>query len=586
LTRNTTIAKTEKPQKPDRRFLRDWVLPHWPALVLATALMVLVAVANSLYPVVVRWAVALLEARDPRMLSLVPLGIIALTVFKAVTLYGQTLMTNAIALRITERLQNALFGHLLQADFGQISAVPVGQWVSRLTNDVNLVREALARALTNLVRDSLTVLGAVAFMFWVDWLLALIVFALYPLAAWPVTRVGKTVRALSALAQAQLGRLTALLTESLSAVRMIKVNQLESHERERAQKSFAERRALAFSLTKRKAQIDPLLEIAGGLAFAAVLAFAGWRASTTGSPIANLIGFISALAIMAPSLRAIGTLSAVWQEGAAALERIFALLDSQAKITEIPDAKPLVISEGEVSFSEVSLSYNAASKVLDKISFTVKAGQTLALVGPSGAGKTSILNLIPRLYDADAGTISIDGQVIGQATLASLRSAMALVSQDAVLFDGTIAQNIRFGRLEASRDDVIAAAKVAAAHDFIEQQEAGYDTQIGEHGQRLSGGQRQRIALARALLKDAPILLLDEATSALDSEAEAQVQSALERLSKGRTTIMIAHRLASVMQADHILVLEHGQVVQQGTHDELVTVDGLYARLAAQQFRA
>jgi subfamily B ATP-binding cassette protein MsbA len=495
-------------------------------------------------------------------------------------------MTNAISLRITTRLQNAMFGHLLGADFGQISATPAGQWVSRLTNDINLVREALSRALTNLVRDSLTVLGAIAFMVWVDWLLALLVFALYPLMAFPVTRIGKTVRSLSTQAQEQLGRLTALLTESLAGARMVRLYQLEEHEAERAKAAFEERRRLNFSLIAKKAQIDPLLELAGGMAFAAVLAFVAWRASAHGSPIANLIGFISALAVMAPSLRALGTLSAVWQEGAAALERIFSLLDEAPDIQDAPNAKALEITKGDVRFDNVALAYGKNAKVLDGISFHAQAGKTLALVGPSGAGKTSVLNLIPRLYDPQAGCIFIDDAPIDQVHLASLRGAMALVSQDAVLFEGSIYENIAFGRLHASKDEIVSAAKRAAAHDFILEQPDGYDTEVGAQGQRLSGGQRQRIALARALLKDAPILLLDEATSALDTQTEAKVQSALEGLRAGRTTIMIAHRLASVMRADHILVLDNGQIVEAGDHATLLAKGGLYAQLAKDQFSA
>ena len=586
MTRNTTITTAETSPAPPalRRFLRDWVKPYWPQLLLATVLMALVAGANSLYPLAVRWAVAHMGETGTRLTVLAPLAVIALTAFKAVTLYGQTLTTGAIALRIAANLQNALFGHVLAADYGQISRVPAGQWVSRFTNDIGLVRLAVIRALTNLVRDVLTIAGAIAVMLWMDWRLALLVFAFYPLAAWPVARIGKAVRALSSQAQAQLGRLTALLTESLSGMRMIKAYQLEDIEKARAAREFDQSRALALALVAKKARIDPLLELTGGIAFAAILVLASWRASGHGAPAANLVGFITALAVMAPAVRALGTLNAVWQEGAAALARLFAVLDEAPHIRDKPGARALQVSKGEVRFDQVSLSYGGGPKVLDGISFTARPGRTLALVGPSGAGKTSVLNLIARLYDPDSGTICIDGTAITDVTLSSLRAALALVSQDAVLFDATIAQNIAFGRPGASEEEIVNAARAAAADDFIRAQPQGYQTLVGEHGQRLSGGQKQRIALARALLKDAPILLLDEATSALDAPSEAAVQQALDRVRKGRTTIMIAHRFASVRKADSILVLDHGRVAESGTHESLMQKGGLYARLAEEQF--
>lgn len=564
--------------------MRDWVKPYWPQLLLATVLMALVASANSLYPLAVRWAVAHMGGKGTKLIALAPVAIIALTAFKAVTLYGQTLTTGAIALRIAANLQNAMFGHVLAADYGQISRVPAGQWVSRFTNDVALVRLAVIRGLTNLVRDVLTIIGAIAVMLWMDWMLALLVFAFYPLAAWPVARIGKSVRDLSSRAQAQLGRLTALLSETLSGVRMIKTYQLDDIEKARAARSFDESRALAFALVAKKARIDPLLELTGGIAFAAILVLAGWRASGHGASAANLVGFITALAVMAPAVRALGTLNAVWQEGAAALTRIFAVLDETPHIADKPGASTLKVTRGEVRFDHVSFSYGSGPNVLEDVSFTARPGKTLALVGPSGAGKTSVINLIARLYDPDSGMICIDGTAITDVTLASLRSCLALVSQDAVLFDASIADNIGFGRPGASEEDIIKAAKTAAADAFIRAQPQGYATPVGEHGLRLSGGQRQRIALARALLKDAPVLLLDEATSALDAPAEATVQKALDRVRKGRTTIMIAHRFASVCKADAILVLEGGRVVESGIHEELLEKGGLYTRLAAEQF--
>ena len=546
--------------------------------------MVLVAGANSLYPLVVRWAVAGLGENGSGLVLMMPLAVAGLAISKSLALYGQTLLTNALSLRISTQLQNAMFGHLLAADFGQISRAPTGAWVSRFVNDVTLVRTALARALTNLVRDALTIAGAVAVMLWMDWMLALLVFALYPLVAWPVIALGRSVRRLSTRLQEQFGRLTALLTQNLAGIRLIKTYQLEAREQSSAAAAFEQNRALAFKVAAKKAQVDPLLEIAGGLAFAAILVLAGWRGHVHGAPVANLVGFIAALAVMAPAARALGTLNALWQEGAAALVRIFALLDERPGIREKPGAKPLSIKGGAVRFENVSLCYEPGVPVLDDLGFTARPGQTLALVGPSGAGKTSVLNLIPRLFDPSGGAIFIDDTPIADVTLASLRSAIALVSQEAVLFDGTLYENIAFGRPDASEEAVIAAAKDACAHDFIIKQPQGYQTRAGEQGLRLSGGQRQRIALARALLKDAPILLLDEATSALDGPAQAQVHQALERLRQGRTTIMIAHQLASVRQADAILVLDQGRVAEQGTHEQLLARSALYARLAKEHF--
>jgi len=567
------------------RLWHQLVRPHLGLGLWAVPAMVLVAAATSAYPLLVNFAFELLETSDPRIFSLVPMVLIAVALVKSVALYIQVLLTNALGLRVVRDLQTLMFCHVQKLDISQLSHDAGGLLVSRFTNDVNLAKEALVRASNNLVRDVLVVAGSLAAMFYLNWQLALIILVIYPLATFPVIWLGKRVRALSLAAQHQIGTLTALLAENIAGTAMVRTFELEAHEQQRADASFAGRYALAMKLTATKAAVDPFLEVLGAVALAAVLGFAGWRALHGTSALPELMGFITALASLAPSARALGTLNAVWQEGMAALGRAFDVLDERPKITQSPTAKPLQIPAGEVKLEHVNFAYGTDVAALTDISFTAKPGQTLALVGPSGAGKTSIFNLLLRFYDPQSGQVLIDGQDITEVELPSLRHAISMVAQHPVLFDDTVRANIAFGQLDASDEEIKDAAKAAAALGFIEALPQGFATPVGENGNRLSGGQRQRIAIARAILKDAPILLLDEATSALDSTAEAEVQNALAKLAAGRTTLVIAHRLATVQNADQILVLENGRIVETGTHAQLCAANGLYSELAKGQLR-
>jgi ATP-binding cassette, subfamily B, bacterial MsbA len=566
------------------RLWRERLAPRWRLVVLAVALSALTAAAASSYALMVHWAVGMLERQDARVVWLAPLVIVGVTGVRGLSLYLQTLQTNKLALKIMQDLQESMYARLVRADFARLIREPVGSLVSRFTNDITLLREALVRAANNLLRDTLTVIGTVAMMFYFDWMLALLVLIVYPLAALPVIRIGNMLRKTSSRAQHQMGEVTSFLEESFSGARMVKTYQLESYETERSKMAFLERFRLALSLTASKARVDPILEVVGGLAFGGVLGFAGWRISQGAASIADFTGFIAAIGIMAPAVRALGTLSAVAQEGFAVLNRIFAAIDEPDRVLEKPGAKPLVVTRGDVKLDNVSFAYGEDAPALADISVTAKAGKTIAFVGPSGSGKTTIINLIPRLYDPTKGVVSIDDQDLRNVTAQSVRNAVSLVSQDVTLFDDTVRANIAFGRLDASDDAIIAAAKSADAHAFIMALPDGYATSVGPRGGQLSGGQRQRIAIARAILKDAPILLLDEATSALDAEAEARVQDALKRLAEGRTTLVIAHRLATVRDADWIYVMDEGRVAEEGRHDDLVARDGLYARLSRLQF--
>lgn len=565
------------------RLWRDWLVRYWPTLLLALALMAVVAGATGLYPVLIERAFRWFEAKNHAAIYLLPGLVLAVTAVKGGALYAQTVLTSRVVLSVVRDLQARLFAHLLAADLGQLAQTTTGSLVSRFVTDMAILRDALTRAINNLVRDTLTLIALLGSMLYLDWLLTVVVLALYPLAAWPITAISKRLRRQSATTQAHAGDMTALVSESLAGARMVKSYGLEAYEEARATRAFTRLYELMQGMVRNRTRLEPLLEVLGGLAVAGVLVFAGSRIASGQGSVGSFTGFVTALLLATQPVRAIGTLAGVVQEGLAAVERTFRLLDEKPAITDSTDAKPLAVPRGQIVFRDVVFRYGEAL-TLDHVSLDIPAGTTVALVGPSGAGKTTVMNLIPRLFDVEAGTIAIDGTDIRSVTLKSLRSHIALVSQDVILFNDTVRANIAFGRPGADAAAIERAARAASAHDFIEALPQGYETIVGEDGAKLSGGQRQRIAIARAMVKDAPILLLDEATSALDSEAERQVQQALAVLKRGRTTLVIAHRLSTVLDADRIYVLDQGRVVERGSHAELLRQGGLYAKLYATQF--
>jgi subfamily B ATP-binding cassette protein MsbA len=425
----------------------------------------------------------------------------------------------------------------------------------------------------------LTLLGLFAAMIYLDWLLSLVALVILPIAIVPITRIGKRLRRVSRSRQEHTGLMAGLAAETFGAARIVKAYGLERYLEVRACAAFEGIRKLNVKAATQRGRIEPIMEAIAGTAVAAILLLIGWRILDGQQTIGEFSGFLGALLLAAQPLRSLSNLNAVIQEGIAALERYFDVLDEAPTILERPGARAVEVTRGEVRFDSVRFAYAEQSPALHDVGFTAEAGRTTAFVGRSGAGKSTIFNLIPRLYDVSGGAIRIDGIDIRDMTLASLRGAIAVVSQDVVLFNDTVAVNIGLGREGASREEIEAAARLAAAHDFIMRLPDGYDTIVGDRGLRLSGGERQRISLARAFLKDAPILLLDEATSALDSESEKLVQAALGRLAKGRTTLVIAHRLSTVMHADQILVLDQGLIVERGRHQQLLDQRGHYARM-------
>ena len=511
------------------------------------------------------------------------IGIVLLASGRALSLYLMTICNNTGVQRALVDVQAAQFNALTDGDYQRLTAVAAGGFVSRFINDVNALRDAGLRFANNFTKSIFTIIGAFGYMLYLDWRLTLILLIVYPVAFGPVIALGNRIRKRAKAAQTQIGEVTSLLNEGFQSARIVKAYSLEAYQRERAKLGFIERSRLFLKVLTDKAAVDPILEVTGGVAMAGILAFSAWQIGTGASTLGALLGIIGAIGIAAPELRALGTLNAVAQEGGAAADRVFDVLDDKTLISNAPGAVELAAVRGRISFKNVSFNYPDGSPALNNLSFEIEPGETVALVGPSGAGKSTVFNLILRLFDATSGEILIDGAPLKQVSLSSLRGAMALVSQDTALFDDTIKANIAFGRLDANIDEIMAAAIAANAHGFIMELKDGYDSQVGEGGRNLSGGQRQRVALARAIIRQAPILLLDEATSALDSENEAKVQAALREFTQDRTSLIVAHRLSTVRKADRILVIEDGQVVETGSHTELMAVNGVYKRLVELQ---
>jgi subfamily B ATP-binding cassette protein MsbA len=567
------------------RFLKDWIFPRWKDVLLALAFTSGLAASTGAYPLIIKSSFDSLMAAKPGVLPLVLMAIVAVTALRGTFLYFHNVTSTRLVAGLIKDMQKATFAHLMEADYARLSRDSTGNLVSRLTNDLGFIQTAVQTSIIASIKDTLSVVALFISMLYIDWMLTLVAFLIFPFAAFPVSSIGRRLKAVAKRTQIELGGMTSTLTETFAGTRLIKAFRLEPYVIDRLNRHFDLVFELRMKAIRARSRMGPALELLAGLAIAGVVAFAFWRISSGISTTGDFMGFITALLLAAQPIRSIGNLTTSTQEGLAAAERIYELLDEDPAVVSKPDAAPLRATAGAIAFDHVSFAYAASSGVPAVRDFTlnIPGGKTAALVGRSGAGKSTIINLVPRLYDVTGGRILIDGQDVRDVTVESLRGSIAIVSQDVTLFDDTIRNNIALGRLGASDEEIFAAAKAAAAHDFILAQPKGYDTVIGESGQRLSGGQKQRLAIARAILKDAPILLLDEATSALDTESERLVQQALARFTRNRTTIVIAHRLSTVQRADVICVMDDGRLVEQGTHAELIARDGAYARLCRSQ---
>jgi subfamily B ATP-binding cassette protein MsbA len=562
-----------------RRLWRDWMRPHWASLLLVLATVAVLAGASSLYPVVIKTAFDAFDQQNKRLVQLIPFIVIAVTATKGFAMLAQAILTNRVVTRIEADMQAALYGALIDSDLAQLARETPAALAQRFTTDFAYIREALTRLSTVALRDIATGIALLGVMLWIDWQVTLLALVVLPIVAPPIGKIGRKLRRTALNTQEQTGNMAGMVAESLGAARIAKAYGLEGTLKDRARAAFDTIRKLKMKSANQRARLDPILEIAGGFAVAGVLVFIGWRIVKNQTTIGDFTGFVTALLLASQSMRTLGNLNAILQEASAALARLFAVLDERPTIADAPDARPLAITRGEVAFRNVSFAYGGSQASLRDIDLVLPGGKTTALVGRSGSGKSTLMSLVPRLFDPTAGRVEIDGHDVRSVTLASLRGQIALVTQEALIFDDTVAANIAFGRPSASRAEIEEAAKAAAAHGFIMRLPEGYDTRLGDRGSRLSGGERQRVSLARAILRQAPILLLDEATSALDSESERLVQDALAELTRDRTSLVIAHRLSTVRAADLIVVLERGRIVEQGNHDTLIRQGGIYARM-------
>lgn len=517
----------------------------------------------------------------------IPLIIIGAGVIWTAAALGQAALVNRLGHGIVGDIQVRLFGSMIRADLARLRSQHSGGFVSSVLFDANLVREAFTNGVVNYTQHALTLAAVIAYMAWSDWRLTLIVLLGAPLIAVVLRRFGKRMRKATTGAMVETSNLSTALMENLDGVRLIKIENREAAEEARVGEVVARRQRHVIKSADSRAFAGPFSNLVAMVVVAAVMAYAGWRARDGGMTVGAFAAYIGLLMAAGQSLRQVTNLQTVMSEGLTAARRLFGALDIEPEIREAPDAAPLPHGPVTVALDHVSFAYAPASDnvapTLSDVSLTVAPGETVALVGPSGGGKSTILSLLPRFYDVTAGAVTLNGRDVRELRLHDLRSRIALVTQEPFLFDDTLAANIAYGRPGATQAEIEAAASAAAAHDFIAALPEGYQTRAGEAGLRLSGGQRQRVAIARAFLKDAPILLLDEATSALDTESEALVQAALERLMEGRATLMIAHRLSTVRNADRIYVVEAGRIVETGSHAQLVKKGGLYARLAKQQ---
>ena len=570
------------------RLWTNYIWPQKRRLLLALLFMALLAATTAAYTFIVSFVIDeannltkennTIKQAQSYAFSVLPL-LIFITATSGLSNYLQRILNNSIALKAVTKMQKQMLKSTYNSDFGSFKQKKSGDIISKFTNDITVVSNALIRTMSNLIAAFLTIALTIAAMLYQNWQLSLIM-TVFIIAYWPILSISKRMRGDAKNVQDQIGKITSNLKESFNNMRIVKTYNLEILENSRLSKNFDARERLQMKLVTEQARVDPILEVLGGLAIAGVVIFGVYQISNETASAGSIAAVLTGLLILSPKLRALGTLNNVAQEGLAALTRIFTVIDEEANIQDTPHSQELIKINGEISFDNVFFKYPDGNLALKGVSLIARPGETVAIVGYSGSGKSTIVNLIPRLYDVQSGSVCIDGHDIKNIKIKNLRNNIALVSQEIILFNTTVADNLSYGNDSADMDDIIHAAKQADAHKFISELPFGYETLLGENGHGLSGGQKQRLSIARALLRDAPILLMDEATSAIDSFSEGTIKKSLKDFIINKTTIIISHRPNSVKNADRIYVLDNGNIVETGRHKDLIKKrSGVYSKL-------
>ena len=561
------------------------VLPYRNKIVVAMLLMAVAAGCATASLYLIRPVFnGLIVDKSKHLLDLLCIAVLVVYAVKGACLCGNAYLMNYVSQKIITVLRGDVYKHIQHLPVPQLDKMETGNLMSRVTGDVGALQSTLSSSVTGVVMESFTFAGCIGVMFYMDWRLAAVSMAIVPVAFLPIFKVGKMLRKISARTQQATADISVIMHETIGGNRIVKAFGMEKHEEAKFRGENEKLLGFAMKSVLVSAVNSAGMEFVGGLGIVAIMLYGGYRIIDGRMSGGSLFSFLAALISLYTPVKRLASYYSSIQQGLAAAERIYDILDQPVEILELPGAKPLGPLRKHLEFKDVFFSYGEKS-VLSDINFRVEAGQVMALVGMSGAGKTTLVNLIPRFYEVTSGAITIDGADIREVSLRSLRSQISIVTQQSILFNDTFRNNIAYGDISKSDDDIIAAAKAANAYDFIMKLPRRFDTNVGEQGVRLSGGERQRICIARALLKDAPILILDEATSSLDSDSELEVQKALENLMAGRTTLVIAHRLSTVQNADCILALADGKIVEKGRHSDLIATGGEYSRLYQLQFQ-
>jgi ATP-binding cassette, subfamily B, bacterial MsbA len=564
--------------------LLQFVKPYWVKLVLAMIFMSMVAATNGLTAFIVKPVLdKIFFEKNAEMLYILPVGVVLIYFCKGMFEYLQSYLMGYVGQKVVNDIRNLVFRCLQRQPLSYFDKTPTGVNISRVMNDVNLVQSSVTDAFTAIMKDAISIIALVFVVFYRDWKLATIALIILPFSAYPIIAFGKKLRKISVNTQRTIARLTSFLHETITGQRIVKAFSMEEYENQRFKVENANLFKINLKRYKIRALSHPIMEVLGGIAIGVIIWYGGREVISGASTPGNFFSFTAALLMLYEPIKRLNKENHNVQQGLAASQRVFEIIDREPEIVEKKDAIQLEKVQGFIEFKDVFFKYED-KMILKNLSLKIEKNEVIAVVGGSGVGKTTIVNLIPRFYEIASGAIEIDGIDIRDVNLKSLRDNIALVTQDVILFNDSIKNNIAYG-VESDMSRIEEVAHMAYAHDFIVRLSKGYDTVVGEKGLRLSGGQKQRIAIARALHKNSPILILDEATSSLDTASELEVQKAFENLMKGRTTIVIAHRLSTIMNADRIIVIDGGTIIQEGTHPKLIETEGPYKKLYDLQFR-